>query len=72
MDLPVGTFSDPVVVTDREYVMRAYFFDTEVGADLSVLDSEIPEHLSPAFELAKELMANREDYDDEETDDADG
>jgi hypothetical protein len=28
---------------------------------LSVLDSEIPEHLRPAFELAKELMASSKD-----------
>jgi hypothetical protein len=26
LDLPVGTFSDPVVVTDREYVKQAYWF----------------------------------------------
>jgi hypothetical protein len=60
LELPVGTFSDPVVVTDSEYVMQAYFFDTEVGADLSELDPVIPEHLRPAFELAQQLMANRE------------
>ena len=66
VDLPVGTFSDPVVVTDREFVQQAYLFVTDVGADLSVLDSEIPEHVRPAFELAKELMPNRE------VDDADG
>jgi hypothetical protein len=35
---------------------------TEVGADLSVLDSEVPEHLRPALELAKRLMANSEDF----------
>jgi hypothetical protein len=62
LDLPVGTFSDPVVVTDREYVRQAYWFDTEVGADLSVLDSEVPEQLRPALELAKRLMANSEDF----------
>ncbi len=71
LDLPVGTFSDPVVVTDREYVRQAYFFDTEVGADLSELDSEIPEHLRPALNLAKKLMASREESDDAEPDDAD-
>ena len=53
LSLPVGTFSDPVVVTDREYAKQVYWFDTEVGADLSVLDSEVPEHLRPALELAK-------------------
>lgn len=57
LDLPVGTFSDPVVVTDRDYVVQRYWFDTDVGADLSVLDSEVPEELRPALELAKKLMA---------------
>jgi hypothetical protein len=61
LDLPVGTFSDPVVVTDREYVQKVHFFDTEVGADLSVLDDEMPENLRPALELAKEMMAKREE-----------
>jgi hypothetical protein len=61
LELPVGTFSDRVVVTDSEYVMQAYWFDTEVGADLNVLDSEVPEHLRPALELAKRLMANGDD-----------
>ncbi|MGA9358482.1 MAG: hypothetical protein WBW75_10895 [Mycobacterium sp.] len=58
LDLPVGTFSDPVVVTDREYVRQVYIFDTEVGADLSVLDADMPEHLRPALEVAKKMMAN--------------
>jgi hypothetical protein len=61
LELPVGTFCDRVVVRDREYVKQAYWFDTEVGADLNVLDSEVPEHLRPALELAKQLMANRDD-----------
>jgi hypothetical protein len=58
------------VVTDREYVKQAYWFDTAVGADLS----EVPEHLRPALELAKRLMANSEGSeksDDEAPDDAD-
>ena len=57
LDLPVGTFSDPVVVTDREYVKEVYFFETEVGADLSVLDGEVSEDLRSAFEIAKEMVA---------------
>lgn len=61
LELPVGTFSDPVVVTDTEYVEQLYWFDTEVDADLDVLDSEVPEHLRPALELAKRVMANGED-----------
>jgi hypothetical protein len=61
LDLSVGTFSDPVAVTDPEYVQKVHFFDTEVGADLSVLDDEMPENLRPALELAKEMMAKREE-----------
>jgi hypothetical protein len=61
LHLPVGTFSEPVVVTDREYVQQVFWFDTEVGADLSVLDSEVPEQMRPGLELAKRLMANSED-----------
>ena len=49
IELPVGTFSDPVVVTDNEYVMRAMLIETEVGDDL--IDPEIAAavpHLPPA------------------------
>ena len=56
--LPVGTFSDPVVVTDREYVQQVYWLETEEGADLSVLDPQVPKHLRPGLELAKRLMAD--------------
>jgi hypothetical protein len=56
--LPVGTFSDPVVVTDREYVQQVYWLETEVGADLSVLDPQVPKDLRPGLELAKRLMAD--------------
>lgn len=41
--------------------MSTGYFDTEVGADLSVLDDEMPENLRPALELAKEMMAKREE-----------
>jgi hypothetical protein len=61
LDLPVGTFSDRVVVTEREYVQEVYWFDTEVGADLSVLDNKIPEHLRPALDMAKRMMTRTED-----------
>lgn len=47
--------------------MQAHFFETEVGADLGELDPVIPEHLRPAFELAQELMANREDSEEPTT-----
>jgi hypothetical protein len=55
--LPVGTFTDPVVVRDLEYTRQMYYFETEVGADLSVLDNVVPEHLRPALELSKNMMA---------------
>ena len=40
--MPLGTFTDPVVVRDREYSQQMYQFDTEVDADLSVLDDWCP------------------------------
>jgi hypothetical protein len=60
LELPVGTFSDSVVVTDREYVQQVFFFATEVGADLSVLDAEMPENLRPALQMAKKMMGKSE------------
>jgi hypothetical protein len=54
------TFSDPVVVSEREYVKEVYFFDTEVGADLSVLDDKMPENLRPALQMAKKMMGKSE------------
>lgn len=68
LDLPVGTFTDPVIVTDIECVMQAYFYDTDVGADLSVLDSEIPDHVAsraggparePAYDRAVPVSSPR-------------
>jgi len=60
LELPVGTFTDPVVVRDREYSQQMYYFDTEVDADLSVLDDVVPDHLQPALELAKMMMMARQ------------
>ena len=36
-----------------------YYFDTEVYADLSVLDDAVPDHVQPALELAKMMMMAR-------------
>lgn len=60
VDLPVGTFSDPVVVTATEHISEGWLYATEVGRDLRDVEipAEMPEGLRPAFELARELMAN--------------
>ena len=42
-------------MTDREYVQQVFWFDTEAGDDLSVLDCQVPEELRPALELAKRV-----------------
>jgi hypothetical protein len=59
IELPVGTFSDPVIVT--EFVTEGLLYESEVGADLG--DSEtggpIPDHLRPAFELTQQLFEQR-------------
>ncbi len=59
LELSLGTFTDPVVVRDREYSQQMYYFDTEVDADLSVLDDVVPDHVQPALELAKMMMMAR-------------
>jgi hypothetical protein len=55
LDLPVGTFSDPVVVTSREYVQRAFVLIGEVGADLVGSGTQLPEQLRPALELVRQV-----------------
>ena len=59
--LPVGTFSDAVVVTQTEYRMRGAFMETEVGNDLSdpALADQLPEELRPAFRLAERMVQKR-------------
>lgn len=55
--LPVGTFSDPVIVTATEYVREGQMVFSEVGADLGEVMSggPLPEHFRPAFDLIREL-----------------
>lgn len=55
LDLPVGTFSEPVVVTDREYVQEVFVLIGEVGADLVGSDAQLPEELRPALALVREI-----------------
>jgi hypothetical protein len=55
LDLPVGTFTDPVVVTAREYVQQVFVLIGEVGADLVGSGSQLPEQLRPALELVRRV-----------------
>jgi hypothetical protein len=55
LDLPVGTFSDPVAVTAREYVQRVFVLIGEVGADLVGSGSQLPEQLRPALGLVRRV-----------------
>jgi hypothetical protein len=61
--LPVGTFSDPVVVTEGDRVFHGLglLVATEVGNDLSdpAIAASVPEALRPAFVLAQQMMAER-------------
>jgi hypothetical protein len=61
--LPVGTLSDPVVVTDDEYIsrLRGLLVETEVGNDLSdpAIAASVPDDLRPAFVLAQQMVAQR-------------
>jgi hypothetical protein len=61
--LPVGTFSDPVVVTDGDQVFRGLglLVETEVDNDLSdpAIAASVPDALRPAFVLAQQMMAQR-------------
>lgn len=49
IDLPVGTFTDPVVVTDAVYVTEGRLYQSEVGADLGdvATGGPIPEPFGP-------------------------
>jgi hypothetical protein len=61
--LPIGTFSDPVVVTADDYVFRGLglLVITEVGNDLSdpAIAASVPDTLKPAFVLAQQMAAQR-------------
>ncbi len=58
--LPVGTLSDPVVVTDDEYVSRlnGMLVETEIGNDLSDpgIAAYVADDLRPAFVLAQQMV----------------
>jgi hypothetical protein len=51
----IATFSDPVVVTAREYVQQVFVLIGEVGADLVGSGSELPEQLRPALGLVRRV-----------------
>jgi hypothetical protein len=61
--LPVGTFSDPVVVTNGDQVFHGIgrLVETPVGNDLSdpAIAASIPDELRPAFVLAQRMVAQR-------------
>lgn len=57
ISLPVGTFSDPVVVSNTEYVVEGKLYEGDVGADIGdvATGGPVPEHFRPAFEMIHEL-----------------
>lgn len=61
--LPVGTFSDPVIVTDNEYVTHGRAYESEVGADLGdvPIGGPLPSHFRPLFDSIHELHQQRTD-----------
>ncbi|WP_156298545.1 hypothetical protein [Mycobacterium paragordonae] len=69
--LPVGTFSDPVVVTKSEFVISGKMYGGEVGADIGdvSIGGPIPDHFRPAFEVIQEIAQRAEDEIDAESGD---
>lgn len=63
IELPVGTFSDPVIVSDIEYVREGQAYESEVGADLGDVTSggPLPDHFRPLFDAIHELRQQRGD-----------
>jgi hypothetical protein len=61
ISMPVGTFSDAVVVTTTEYTMTGSYIQTDVGNDLSdsSLADQLPEEIRPAFALAQRMAQRR-------------
>lgn len=71
IQLPVGTFSDPVIVTDAEIVMEGFFYQSDVGADPGDAETggPIPDHFRPAFELVRQLHEQHQQNDELSQDD---
>lgn len=61
IELPVGTFTDPVTVTDTEFVMKGLLYESEVGADLGDAETggPLPGHFHPAWDLVHQLHEQR-------------
>jgi hypothetical protein len=61
--LPIGMFSDPVVVTEDDYVFHGLglLVETEVGNDLRdpAIAASVPDALRPAFALAQQMVEQR-------------
>jgi hypothetical protein len=62
IQLPAETFSDPVIVTETEFVWECEVYESEVGADLCDVESggPVPDHFRPLFDSVKELREERE------------
>jgi hypothetical protein len=62
IQLPAETFSDPVIVTETEFVWECEVYESEVGADLGDVESggPVPDHFRPLFDSVKELREERE------------
>lgn len=62
IDLPVGTFSDTVVVTGKEFRMKVTGFgETEVDRDLTDLNpaDPLPDFIRPMSEIVAEFNRTR-------------
>jgi hypothetical protein len=62
IELPVGTFSDPVTVTDTEFVMEGRLYESEIEADLGDAETggPLPDHFRPVFDLVHQLHEQRQ------------
>jgi hypothetical protein len=61
IDLPPGTFTDRVVVTETEYVVEGRGYQAPVGADLGAVSVAgcLPSGFRPMFDAVQELQRQR-------------
>ncbi|MBB4855595.1 hypothetical protein HNP40_003002 [Mycobacteroides chelonae] len=59
--LPVGAFSDPVVVSNTEHVVEGMFYQAEAGTDVGDVSATGPvsDRFRPAFEFIDEIAQRR-------------